>query len=73
MARNRTDYQAVRHALAVGFLAVLMAESDLEQKVAHWTGERTPEYGALCNDLAQMKLNKVLVSQSPKSSLRKSG
>lgn len=36
-----------------------MAEADLQQQLDKWTGERTPDYGALCTDLAQMKLQKV--------------
>lgn len=36
-----------------------MTEVDLEQKLASWDGAQTPDYGALCSDLAQLKLNKV--------------
>ena len=38
-----------------------MTEAELDREVASWTGERTAEFGALCSDLAQIKLSKVCV------------
>ena len=38
-----------------------MTEADLEDKLANWKGAQTADYGAICNDLAQLKLNKVPV------------
>lgn len=36
-----------------------MTETDLERKLASWSGAQTADYGAVCSDLAQLKLNKV--------------
>ncbi|KAL3135785.1 hypothetical protein ABBQ32_007348 [Trebouxia sp. C0010 RCD-2024] len=41
-----------------------MTEVDLEQKLASWDGAQTPDYGALCSDLAQLKLNKGDVGEA---------
>lgn len=38
-----------------------MTEIDLESRLAKWNGAQTADYGAICNDLAQLKLNKVAV------------
>ena len=39
-------------------------EKDLEGKLANWNGAQTADYGAICNDLAQLKLNKVPVKST---------
>ncbi len=36
-----------------------MTEVELEKRLHKWIGEQTADYGALCNDLAQLKLQKV--------------
>ena len=39
-------------------------EKDLEGKLANWNEAQTADYGAICNDLAQLKLNKVPVKST---------
>ena len=39
-------------------------EVDLEEKLAKWNGAQTADYGAICHDLAQLKLNKVPVKST---------
>lgn len=36
-----------------------MTQAEMEQRIKQWTGDKTAEYGALCNDVAQLKLQKV--------------
>ena len=36
-----------------------MTQVQLEERLEQWTGEKTADYGALCNDLAQLKLQNV--------------
>ena len=38
-----------------------MTEAEMQKRLSDWTGQQTADYGALCNDLAQLKLHKVLV------------
>lgn len=45
-------------------------EADLENKLASWNGAQTADYGAICNDLAQLKLNKVPVTSSCAATVR---
>lgn len=40
-----------------------MTEVDLERRIANWNGAQTADYGAVCSDLAQLKLNKVPVKR----------
>ncbi len=39
-----------------------MTQAQMEQRIKQWTGDKTADYGALCNDLAQLKLQKVTAS-----------
>ena len=39
-----------------------MTQAQMEQRIKQWTGDKTADYGALCNDLAQLKLQKVSAS-----------
>ncbi|KAL3161280.1 hypothetical protein ABBQ38_009636 [Trebouxia sp. C0009 RCD-2024] len=41
-----------------------MTETDLERKLASWSGAQTADYGAVCSDLAQLKLNKGDVAEA---------
>ncbi len=36
-----------------------MTQAQMEQRIKQWTGDKTADYGALCNDVAQLKLQKV--------------
>lgn len=36
-----------------------MTQPQMEQRIKQWTGDKTADYGALCNDVAQLRLQKV--------------
>ena len=41
-----------------------MTQVQLQERLEQWTGGKTADYGALCNDLAQLKLQKVRMLHS---------
>ncbi|DBA80935.1 TPA: hypothetical protein ACH3X2_007155 [Trebouxia sp. C0005] len=41
-----------------------MTQARMEQRIKQWTGDKTAEYGALCNDVAQLKLQKGDVAEA---------
>ncbi|KAL0027466.1 hypothetical protein WJX77_003640 [Trebouxia sp. C0004] len=41
-----------------------MTQAQLEQRIKQWTGAKTADYGALCNDVAQLKLQKGHIAEA---------
>ena len=62
--RSKSNYRQQRtrgRQNRILYLSLQMTEASLEGKLANWNGAHTADYGAICNDLAQLKLNKVPV------------